>query len=55
MKRNSFFIEMIKSPPFIFFVVLASIIIIGVVIANHREKVIQMKEDVLYIQPKPAE
>jgi hypothetical protein len=55
MRRNSFAIELIKSTPFIFFIILASIIIISVVIANHREKVIQMKEDVLYIQPKPAE
>jgi hypothetical protein len=52
MKRNSFIFELIKSPPFIFFIVLALAIVIGVVIANHREKVVQMKEDTLYIQPK---
>jgi hypothetical protein len=55
MKKNSFFLELIKSGPFIFFVILATIIILGVVIAKHREKVIQMKEDILYIQPKPTE
>lgn len=55
MRKNSFVLEMIKSPPFIFFFVLAASIILGVIIANHREKVIQMKEDVLYIQPNPAE
>jgi hypothetical protein len=55
MRKNSFVFELIKSPPFIFFIILAAIIILGVIIANHREKVVQMKEDVLYIQPKPAE
>jgi len=49
MKRNSFFLELIKSGPFIFFMVLATVIILGVVIAKHREKVIQMREDVLYV------
>jgi hypothetical protein len=55
MKRNSFIVELIKSPPFIFFVVLVTIIVLGVVYAQHRQKVIQMKEEILYIQPKPAE
>ncbi len=55
MKRNSFFVELIKSPPFIFFIVLATVIILGVMYAQHRQKVIQMKEEILYIQPKPAE
>ena len=55
MKRNSFIVELIKSPPFIFFIVLAAIIILGVMYAQHRQKVIQMKEDILYIQPKPGE
>ncbi|MCX6333393.1 MAG: hypothetical protein NT092_03715 [Bacteroidia bacterium] len=55
MRKNSFVIELVKSPPFIFFIVLASIIIIGLAIAKHRERVVQMKEDVLYIQPKPSE
>ena len=54
MRKNSFIIELIKSPPFIFFIVLAALIVIGMIIANHREKVIQMKEDILYIQPKPS-
>lgn len=55
MKRNSFFLELIKSGPFIFFIILATVIILGVVIAKHREKVIEMKEDVLYIQPRPGQ
>ncbi len=55
MKRNSFVIELIKSPPFIFFIVLATVIVASVLIAQHRQKVIQMREEILYIQPKPAE
>ncbi len=55
MKKNSFVIELIKSPPFIFFIVLATIIVAGLLIAQHRQKVIQMKEEILYIQPKPSE
>ena len=55
MRKNSFIIDLIKSPPFIFFIILAAIIIFGVMIANRREKIVQMKEDVLYVQPKPAE
>ncbi len=55
MKRNSFIIELIKSPPFIFFIVLATVIVLGVIYAQHRQKVIQMKEEILYIQPKPPE
>lgn len=55
MKRNSFIIELIKSPPFLMFIILAIIIIIGVIIANHKEKVVKMKEDVLYIKPTSDE
>jgi hypothetical protein len=55
MKRNSFIIELIKSPPFIFFIILATVIVLGLVYAQHRQRVIQMKEDILYIQPKPPE
>jgi len=55
MKRNSFVIELIKSPPFIFFFILAMLIILGVLLANRKQKVVQMKEDVLYVQPKPSE
>lgn len=55
MKRNSFIIEFIKSPPVKILIFIALLIIIGVLIANHREKVVQLKEDVLYISPKPVE
>jgi len=54
MKKNSFLLELIKSPPFLIFLVLAIMIIIGVLIANHaeKEKVVKMKEDVIYIHPE---
>lgn len=55
MKKNSFMIELIKSPPFLIFIILVLAITIGVILANRREKVVQMKEDVLYIKPKPGE
>jgi hypothetical protein len=55
MKRNSFLIELIKSPPFLIFIVLVLIITLGVIIANRKEKVVQMKEDVLYIKPKQGD
>jgi len=55
MRKNLFIVELIKSPPFLIFIILALLITIGVILANRKEKVVQMKEDVLYIQPKPAE
>ncbi|HOW40258.1 MAG TPA: hypothetical protein PL123_06915 [Bacteroidales bacterium] len=53
MKRNSFFFEFIKSGPFILLLVLAILILAGILISNHRQKTVQLKEDVLYIAPKP--
>jgi len=55
MKRNSFMIELIKSPPFLMFIVLVLIITLGVIIANRKEKAVYMKEDVLYIKPKQSD
>jgi hypothetical protein len=55
MKKNFFMIELIKSPPFLIFIILVLAITIGVILANRREKVVQMKEDILYIKPKPGE
>jgi hypothetical protein len=53
MKRHSFILELIKSPPFLMLFILALLITIGVLIANHKErqKVIKMKEDVMYVHP----
>ncbi len=53
MKKNLFIIELIKSPPFLIFIILALLITVGVLLANRREKVVKMKEDILYISPKP--
>jgi hypothetical protein len=54
MRRNSFFFELIKSPPFIIFIILTLAIVLGVMISNHHKKVVQMKEDILYVKPKPG-
>jgi hypothetical protein len=37
------------------FIILALIIIIGVILANRKDKAVHMKEDILYIQPKSTE
>jgi hypothetical protein len=55
MKKNLFIVELIKSPPFRILIILALLIILGVMISNRKHKSVQLKEDVLYIQPKPAE
>jgi hypothetical protein len=55
MKKQFFIVELLKSPPFLMLVILALLITMGVLIANHKEKqkVIKMKEDVMYITPAP--
>lgn len=53
MKRNYFIIELIKSPPFIIFIIITLMIVIGVIIGNRKDKAVQMKEDILYVAPKP--
>ena len=53
MKKDSFFIEFIKSGPFILLMILAVLIVLGILISNHKEKAVQMKEDILYVAPKP--
>jgi len=54
MKKDYFIIDLITSFPFKLLVLLILLIIAGVTISKCREKrkVQQMKEDVLYIQPK---
>jgi len=37
------------------FIILALLILIGVILANRKEKAVKMKEDVLYIKPTPGE
>jgi len=53
MKKDYFIIEFIKSGPFILLLILAILILAGILISNRHEKAVQMKEDVLYIAPKP--
>lgn len=55
MKRDFFILELIKSLPFRILIFLVLFIFAGVYISKckERQKKIQMKEDVLYIHPKP--
>jgi uncharacterized membrane protein len=53
MKKDFFIIELIKSFPFKVLILLILFIVLGVTISKCREKKVQMKEDVLYIHPKP--
>lgn len=55
MKRNSFMIELIKSPPFLIFIILVLLITLGVLLSNRKDKVVKMKEDVLYIKPSQSD
>jgi len=52
MKKDYFFLELIKSGPFLLLLILAILITIGVLIGNHRRDVIKMKENVLYVAPE---
>jgi hypothetical protein len=51
MKKDRFIVELIKSPPFKILIILAIIIILGIIIANRKERIVKMKENVLYIEP----
>lgn len=53
MKKDFFIFELIKSPPFLILLFLALLIVLGVVISNEKEKAVKLKEDVLYIHPRP--
>ncbi|MDQ1296408.1 MAG: hypothetical protein QG611_386 [Bacteroidota bacterium] len=53
MKKDLFIIELIKSPPFKILIILALLILLGVFISNRKDRAVKMKEDVLYVQPKP--
>lgn len=55
MKKDLFIVELIKSPPFRILIILALLIVLGVVLSNRKHKSVQLKEDVLYIQPKPEQ
>ena len=53
MKQDIFIIELIKSGPFRLLLILIILILVGVTISKCKERKVQMKEDVLYIHPKP--
>jgi len=53
MRKNSFLIEFLKSGPFIALLILAILILLGMLITSHHQKTVEMKEDILYIAPKP--
>jgi hypothetical protein len=53
MKKDSFLIELLKSAPFRMFLILILLIALGVILLSRKEKKVHMKEDVLYIQPRP--
>lgn len=52
--RDTFFCEFCLSLPFRLFLIFVMIILISIMVhnCNDKNKVIQMKEDVLYIKPK---
>jgi hypothetical protein len=53
MKKDIFILELFKSFPFKVLILLVLFIVAGVTISKCKEKKVQMKEDVLYIHPKP--
>lgn len=53
MKKDSFFLEFIKSGPFIMLLILAILILTGILISNHHQNTIKMKEEVIYVAPTP--
>lgn len=53
MKKDIFILELIRSFPVRILLFLVIIILIGMGISKCKEKKVQMKEDVLYIHPKP--
>jgi hypothetical protein len=53
MKKDYFIIEFIKSGPFLLLLILAVLILLGILISNHHQDMVKMKEDVLYVAPKP--
>ena len=54
MNKDSFLFEFLKSGPFRLLLILALLILMGILISNHHKAMVQMKENVLYVAPKPA-
>jgi hypothetical protein len=53
MKKDYFIFELLKSGPVRLLLILAFLIVLGIIIANRHNARVQMKEDVLYVTPKP--
>jgi hypothetical protein len=53
MKKDSFLLEFLKSGPFLLLIIIALAVTLGVVIANHHRAVVKMRENVIYVAPKP--
>jgi hypothetical protein len=54
MKKDYFILEFIKSPPFLLLLILTVLILLGIIISNHKKDTVKMKEDVLYVAPSPG-
>jgi hypothetical protein len=54
MKKDSFLLELIESGPFVLLIIIALAVFLGVVIANDHRAVVKMREDVIYVTPKPG-
>jgi cell division protein FtsL len=53
MKKDSFLLEFLKSGPFLLLIIIALAVTLGVVITNHHRAVVKMRENVIYVTPKP--
>jgi hypothetical protein len=53
MKKDSSLPEFFKSGPFLLLLILAIVILLGILIANRHRDTVEMKENVLYVVPKP--
>jgi hypothetical protein len=53
MKKDYFILELIKSGPFLLLIILALLILLGIFVSDHHKRTVQMKEDILYVAPKP--
>ena len=53
MKKNYFVLELLKSGPFLLLLVIAIVILLGIIISNHHKETVKMKENIMYVTPKP--
>jgi hypothetical protein len=53
MKKDSFLLEFLKSGPFLLLIIIALAVTLGVVFVNHPRAVVKMRENVIYVTPKP--